>query len=148
MATKNDVKKLMAITLIQFTLSPTEVVRKLVLKILDYIETVANTLVTSAKIAAGAVTPGKLGAATLEQTPDWADIFGGGGLYIFKDDAQGENRPVGIPIPTDEEVFTYNIITLGGTTNNAALVVGEEDGAVYLITKAGAVLTATTFSLT
>lgn len=47
------------------------------------------------------------------QAPDWSSLFARNGYFVIADDALGENRPDGLPVPESNEVIYYNVISVG-----------------------------------
>ena len=47
------------------------------------------------------------------QAPDWSSLFARNGYFVIADDALGENRPDGLPVPESNEVIYYNVVSAG-----------------------------------
>lgn len=75
------------------------------------------------------------------QNPDWNTLFTRNGYFVFADDVTGENRPEGLPVPSDQEVIYYNVVSAGKNDvaghNNPTLILQRHGTLeVYFVSKA------------
>ena len=83
------------------------------------------------------------------QAPDWSSLFARNGYFVIADDALGENRPDGLPVPESNEVIYYNVISVGKNSieghNKPTLILQRQETLdVYFVSMAdGNIVTAT-----
>jgi len=75
------------------------------------------------------------------QNPNWNDLFSRNGFFLIGDDERGENRPEGLPAPSDQEVIYYNVVSAGKNDvaghNNPTLILQRHGTMeVYFVTLA------------
>lgn len=86
-------------------------------------------------VADGSIVPGKIASQIIEQSPDWLEIFSKEGHWVFKDDYQGINRPDGLPVPTNPQILTYDVISFGISeiSRPVAMVIGMDLKVYFLM---------------